>query len=478
MINFAAQKSQDEQQDENPFAVVDSAITSPSNTEQSEQLNPASSSTSKSDLLSDMDSNAKTAAKPTGITNDLTIRGQLPSEQGLDSPRAQLNDQVSKALSAKSKEAAEQTTQQPVPSPQSTAGFELSQIHPGIWLAAGLIVLVAVFWFNRKFLKRMFRGKRHRTKGDTFKPVTNRLKNFQKTNGASSEENSNPGVPEFGSAIVEFSECKNEETPDHPSELVESDPNNNENGVFPKTNNVPVSRTVETNKTNGAANNRLMGYSLPAKVKNNAFSDATSRSALKTSGPQQDPSSTLTAPSKNPLESNLETPDPFDGAAKEATLENTHTIVQFAELTCEITSLKESLANVKLDRDLRLQLESTQTELEQKMADLDQSRSFAEDRDAALQTSVKVQAELHSKVATLSNEFEKSQKQISELHEREQQLKNELAAERTAIIALHRMIETAETKMQDRRLSANGAILTPDPSRRTTQLDPSNGSDC
>lgn len=419
MLRFAAQEPQDEQQDGNPFAVVDGPENSVT-----PSVEPNSTSESPSKFV---------PLKPVGISDDLEIRGIMPSDRDQTSTSSLLNDQVSKALSAQTNGPVSQSTQKQETTSNPVNQFELSEIHPAIWVAAVVGVAAILFWFNRKSLKRLGRSKRQRTKADTFKPVINHLKNTHNQTHSFENGLSPNGDHKFGSATIDHSErIQGDSVSNAPDAQVihRSDKRATEQPT-----------TVENRvRKNGQSKMRSRNGTPKGQKPGNSFSVATANSAKESSNGH---------PSETAILDRTREPsiDPFDGETKEVALEKAHTITQIANLTSEIASLKESLANVKLERKLQGQLQSYKTEIAKKSEQLDMILTKLEDREAALKTSVEVQTELRSKIETLTAELAKSRHHATETQDRIGQLESELAAERTAIVALHKMIETREKNL-------------------------------
>ena len=399
MLIFAAQEPKSEQQDDenpvNPFSVVDEKKSDADESASKE----SDASSNRSNLVFDQDANSNKTSKPVGITDDLVIPGNLPSNRD-GGTRQSVNDE-SAGVDDGNEEQLTETIGTSNDS-SSQADFSLADVHWSIWLVAIVAVLGVAYWFGANFLKRHTRNKRPRTKASTFKPVTNRLKH-----------NSAKPVP------------------------------------LPSSN----------GNTNSNSTNRLAGISANSNGHSNTDFGTTVREtsvvgsvAMDDEGDAHHPM-TLESMSVAVLDEEQEAGEPlgmFDGESKEAEVNgngngNGSKGSLIAELSAEISSLKETLGNVKLDRNLRSQLETVKTELEWKNSLLEKSERLADDRETALGIAVQAQTELREKVNALSSELEKVKEQVVEMEDREQKLQEELAAERTAMVALHRMVENGKS---------------------------------
>jgi hypothetical protein len=145
----------------------------------------------------------KKESQPSGISDELVIRGDLPSRGHVT--EGELNDLVN------SDETENKTIQQQTAA-QEGSSFSISDIHPGVWIGLGVIGLLAVLWLMRNQLRMARRSSQKLTKNETLKPVTNKLRDTHNQNQAMNEiadhdlQNGSSGSDDFGAAIIDFSE--------------------------------------------------------------------------------------------------------------------------------------------------------------------------------------------------------------------------------------------------------------------------------
>lgn len=411
MLIFAAQEPKSEQQDDenpvNPFSVVQENKPEKDNSAAAE----SDSSSDRSNLIFDRDVDANRTAKPAGITDDMVLPGNLPSN-GNSGARQPGEDESIGFDDGNEEQLTESIGTSNEKSNQTD--FSLADVHWSIWLVAIVVGLGLAYVIGMNFLKRQSRSKRPRTKANTFKPVTNRLKH-----------NSVKPVQLPGA-----------------------------NGVASSS---PTNRLSSVSNGKDTHPNSDFGTT----VRETAVVGSLS---MDEGGEEAHHPMTLEAMSVAVLDEQAAADEAFgmfDGESKEAEV-NGHSNGNgngsgskgslIAELTAEISSLKETLGSVKLDRNIRSQLESAKTELEWKNSLLEKSERLADDRETALGIAVQAQTELREKVNALSAELDRVKEHVVEMEDRERKLQEELAAERTAMVALHRMVEDGK----------DGAVLSAD----------------
>lgn len=376
MSIIGAQETQSEQQEENnPFAVVSEGVKEgPAATKNSE------ASTSQSKLVFDP-SRGENNARPVGITDGMKLPGDLPSNANSNSQQ-RLSNEFDGNSSESSDEQQVNSVSVSESKDSNSTPLMLADVHWSVWLILIVAATAVVVWVGSRLFRRRVRSKRPRTKSNTFKPVANRLK-------------SNSAQP----VVIPVA-------------------NGKATGGKPKLAKLGARRRREQESDFGTTVRETAVVAAASEFSHAGESESRVDESFGGHLNRFEASPVAVLDGRGDDEIGL-----FDGQAKEEAYRtngdsSSNNGELLAELTAEISSLKESLSDVKIDRNLLSQLEMARAELEWKNNMLERSERLADDREAALNMAVQAQSELREQVTALSAELEKVKEKFLDFEKR------------------------------------------------------------